>query len=90
MRTVLMTLAAALVLVCGSGCVVASTTQHGVCGKSVVVWNDDIYVVDVKARKAHRVEVEPYAESETIETIIIQEDEEARAAADGRTLASSR
>ena len=90
MRTVLMTLAAALVLVCGSGCVVASTTRHSVCGKSAVVWNDDIYVVDLKARKAHRVQVEPCAESETIETIIIEEEEEARAAADCCTLASSR
>ena len=90
MRTVMMTLAAALVLVCGSGCLVASTTQHGVCGRSAVVWNDDIYVVDLKARKARRVQMEPCAESETIETIIIEEDEEARAAADGRSLASSR
>lgn len=89
MRTALMTLAAALVLICGTGCLVASTTHHNLCGKSAVVWDDEIYVVDLKACKAHRVRIEPGPQSETIETIIIEEEDEARGPSDNRTLASS-
>ncbi len=89
MRTVLMTLAAALVLVCASGCIVASHTQTGHCGKSVVVWNDELYVVDVKCRKAHRVHLELPTEGETTEIIIIEENDEATGPHRGRTLARS-
>ena len=77
MRTVLMTLAAALVLVCASGCVVATSMEHGVWGKSVVVWQDELYVVDLETCKAHRVEIEPPTEGEDTDTIIIEEQEEA-------------
>ena len=90
MRTALMTLAAALVLICGTGCLVASTTHHNLCGKSAVVWDDEIYVVDLKACRAHKVQIEPDTEVETIETIIIEEEDEARGPGDNRTLASSR
>jgi hypothetical protein len=89
MRMVLMTLAAALVLVCASGCVVASSTQHGVWGKSVVVWQDELYVVDLKTHKAHRVHIEPPTEGETTEIIIIEENDEATGPHRGRTLARS-
>jgi hypothetical protein len=74
MRTVLLILAAAFVFVCGSGCLVASTTHHAQAGKSVVVWNDELYVVDLKARKARRVTLVPCDERERIKTIIIEEE----------------
>ena len=90
MRMTLMALAAALVLICGTGCVVASSTHHNLCGKSAVVWDDEIYVVDLKACKARKVRIEPCTQSETIETIIIKEEDEARGPSDNRTLASRR
>ncbi len=90
MRMVLMTLAFALVAICASGCIVATSTQHGVWGKSVVVWQDELYVVDLATHKAHRVYIQPPTEGETIEALIIEENDEATRPHRGRTLARSR
>ncbi|HUU09882.1 MAG TPA: hypothetical protein VM431_05020 [Phycisphaerae bacterium] len=90
MRTVLMALAAVFVLTAASGCLVASTTRHGVYNKSAVVWQDDIYVVDLNRCTARRVHLEPCHEGEIIETITIEEEGEASVPCEGHFLASSR
>lgn len=60
------------VCLAGSGCIVATRTQHTLWGKSAVVLDEQIYVVDLKKHPARPVTVARCEETETTEVITIE------------------
>lgn len=60
------------VCLAGSGCIVATRTQHPLWGKSAVVLDEQIYVVDLKKPPARPVTVVRCEETETTEVITIE------------------
>ncbi len=72
MRAVLTGLLALTVCLGGMGCVVASSTRHAVWGKSAVVLDDEIYVVDLKTHTARKVTVAGRQDADTSEVTVIE------------------
>jgi hypothetical protein len=72
MRRILLAVAVLGLVWSATGCVVATTTTHGVPRKSLVVLDDDVYVVDLKDRTARKVALIRCEEAETVETITIE------------------
>ena len=72
MRSMLLTLLALLLLVPHLGCLAFYTTHH-VRGKTAIVIDDEVYVVDLKARTARKVTITQPEEIEDVEVIIIEE-----------------
>ncbi|MCP4248021.1 MAG: hypothetical protein GY778_13320 [bacterium] len=72
MRGVLLGLSVLTLLVVNSGCVVASSTQLGQPRKSVVVMDDEMYVVDLKTRSARKVALVHDQDTSETQTIIIE------------------
>ena len=56
------------------GCMAISAHQRGVCNKSVVVYNDELYVVDHNRCVAHKVKVTECDPADSTKVVIIESD----------------
>ena len=75
MRRIALALLALALLVPGSGCLAVSSHVRGVCRKSVVVYEGQMYVVDVNRCVAHRVAITKCDPSDRTEVVIIEADD---------------
>ena len=72
MRRIVLTLLALVLLVPGLGCMAVSSHVRGVCRKSVVVYEGELYVVDLNECIAHKVMVREDEPSDGAEVIVIE------------------
>jgi hypothetical protein len=57
------------------GCMAVSSRVRGVCHKSVVVYDNELYVVDLNRSVAHKVTITECAPAEHTEVVIVETEE---------------
>lgn len=76
MRRIVLGFLGVALLVPGLGCMAVSSNVRGVCPKSVVVYRDELYVVDVDKCEAHKVTITECANPPESTEVVVVENEE--------------